>query len=76
MTSYEETCLFEAKIHISDASKLITSMICVEKEKGIEADIKKMSFLALMREELTNVESAMFKYKKCFQTEGDEEAVK
>ena len=74
MTSYEETCLFEAKIHISDASKLITSMIGVEKEKGIEADIKKMSFLALMRDELINVEFAMLKYKKCFQTEGDKEA--
>lgn len=74
MKSYEDECLFEAKIHISDASKLITSMICVEKEKGIEADIKKMSFLALMRDELTNVESAMFKYKKCFQAEADKEA--
>lgn len=74
MKSYEDECLFEAKIHISDASKLITSMIGVEKEKGIEADIKKMSFLALMRDELINVESAMFKYKKCFQTEGDKEA--
>ena len=74
MTSYEETCLFEAKIHISDASKLITSMICVEKEKGIEADIKKMSFLELMIDELMNVEFAMLQYKKCFQTEGDKEA--
>lgn len=76
MTSYEETCLFEAKIHISDASKLITSMIFVEKEKGNEADIKKIAFLELMIDNLMNVEFAMLKYKKCFQTEGDKEAEK
>ena len=76
MKSYEDTCLFEAKIHISDAGKLITSIIGVERGKGPEADIKKMAFLELMRDELMNVEFAMLKYKKCFQTEGNVEAAK
>lgn len=76
MKSYEDECLFEAKIHISDASKLITSIIGVEGRKGTEADTKKMSILEMMRDDLMNVEFAMLKYKKCFRTEADKEAVK
>ena len=76
MKSYEDERLFEAKIHISDASKLITSIIDVERGKGNEADIKKISFLEMMRDDLMNVSFKMLKYKKCFQTEGDMEADK
>lgn len=76
MKLYEDERLFEAKIHISDASKLITSIIDVERGKGNEADIKKISFLEMMRDNLMNVEFAMLKYKKCFRTEADKEAVK
>lgn len=73
MKSYEDS-LFEAKIHISDASKLITSIIDVERGKGNEADIKKILFLEMMRDDLMNVSFKMLKYKKCFQTEGYKEA--
>ena len=74
MKSYEDECLFKAKINISDASKLITSMIGIEREKGNEADIKKITFLELIRDDLMNVQFTMLKYKRCFQTEGDKEA--
>ena len=75
MKSYEDS-LFEARIHISDASKLITSIIDVERGKGNEADIKKISFLEMIRDDLMNVSFKMLKYKKCFRTEGDKEAGK
>ena len=76
MKSYEDDCLFEARIHISDASKLITSMIGFEKEKGNEADIKKITFLELIRDDMMNVQYKMLKYKNCFRTEGDMEVAK